>query len=124
MESSRSAGNGRAAAATVASFAEVDGIELFYGRVPVLFGVSFHVGRRIRNVAGSLSGGEQQQLAIAKALLTDPTLLFVDELSLGLSPTIVAELFDVVRKVYADGVTCVIVEQSLSIAAELCNRAV
>lgn len=80
--------------------------------------------RRIRNLAGSLSGGEQQQLAIAKSLLTDPQLLCIDELSLGLSPTIVAELFEVVRQIHRDGVTCVLVEQSLSIAAELCDRAV
>jgi ABC-type branched-subunit amino acid transport system ATPase component len=82
------------------------------------------LARRVRSLGGSLSGGEQQQLAIAKALMTDPTLLIIDELSLGLSPTIVSELFDVVRKVHDDGVTCLLVEQSLSIAAELCNRAV
>lgn len=82
------------------------------------------LGRRIRNLAGSLSGGEQQQLAIAKALLTNPVLLCIDELSLGLSPVIVSELFDIVRHVHASGVTCVVVEQSLSIASELCDRAV
>jgi ABC-type branched-subunit amino acid transport system ATPase component len=79
---------------------------------------------RIKSLAGSLSGGEQQQLAIAKALLIDPTLLCIDELSLGLSPTAVATLFDVVRQVNGDGVTCILVEQSLTIAAELCGRAV
>jgi len=82
------------------------------------------LGRRIRSLAGSLSGGERQQLAIAKALLIDPTLLCIDELSLGLSPTIVAELFEVIRRIHRDGITCVLVEQSLSIAAELCDRAV
>ena len=82
------------------------------------------LAKRRGNLAASLSGGEQQQLAIAKALLIDPSLLFLDELSLGLSPTLVSELFDVVRDVVAAGVTCVLVEQSLSIAAELCDRAV
>jgi ABC-type branched-subunit amino acid transport system ATPase component len=82
------------------------------------------LAKRSTNVAASLSGGEQQQLAIAKALLIDPSLLCLDELSLGLSPAIVSELFDVVRDVVAAGVTCVLVEQSLSIAAELCDRAV
>jgi ABC-type branched-subunit amino acid transport system ATPase component len=82
------------------------------------------LANRSRNLAASLSGGEQQQLAIAKALLIDPSLLCLDELSLGLSPTIVGELFEVVRDVVAGGVTCVLVEQSLSIAAELCDRAV
>jgi ABC-type branched-subunit amino acid transport system ATPase component len=82
------------------------------------------LAKRRGNLAASLSGGEQQQLAIAKALLIDPTLLCLDELSLGLSPTIVAELFEVVREVVAGGVTCVLVEQSLTVAAELCDRAV
>jgi ABC-type branched-subunit amino acid transport system ATPase component len=79
---------------------------------------------RAARLAGSLSGGEQQQLAIAKALLIDPSLLCLDELSLGLSPSIVSELFEVVRQVIAGGVTCVLVEQSLNIAAQLCDRAV
>lgn len=79
---------------------------------------------RIDNVAGTLSGGEQQQLAVAKALLTDPRLLCIDELSLGLAPTVVATLFDVVREVTATGVTCILVEQSLTVAAQLCGRAV
>jgi len=79
---------------------------------------------RLGNAAGTLSGGEQQQLAIAKALLTDPRLLCIDELSLGLAPTIVGELLAIVRDVNATGVTCVLVEQSLNLAAELCDRAV
>jgi ABC-type branched-subunit amino acid transport system ATPase component len=79
---------------------------------------------RLGQAAGTLSGGEQQQLAIAKALLTDPTLLCIDELSLGLSPGVVAELLAIVREVNAGGVTCVLVEQSLNLAAELCGRAV
>jgi ABC-type branched-subunit amino acid transport system ATPase component len=82
------------------------------------------LARRIDSKGASLSGGEQQQLAIAKALLLDPKLLCIDELSLGLSPTIVGELFEVVRKVNADGCTCILVEQSLNIAAQLCGRAV
>jgi ABC-type branched-subunit amino acid transport system ATPase component len=82
------------------------------------------LAKRSTSLAASLSGGEQQQLAIAKALLIDPSLLCLDELSLGLSPVIVAELFEVVRGVVAGGVTCVLVEQSLSIASELCDRAV
>ena len=79
---------------------------------------------RLTNAAGTLSGGEQQQLEIAKALVTDPQLLCIDELSLGLAPTIVGELLAIVRDVNAAGVTCVLVEQSLNLAAELCGRAV
>jgi len=82
------------------------------------------VARRLDNLAGSMSGGEQQQLAIAKALLVDPQVLCIDELSLGLAPVIVGEMFQVVREVHAGGTTCVLVEQSLSLAAELCDRAV
>ena len=80
--------------------------------------------QRLPNLAGTLSGGEQQQLAVAKALLVDPHLLCIDELSLGLAPTVVAELLAIVRDVNSAGVTCVLVEQSLNLAAELCGRAV
>jgi ABC-type branched-subunit amino acid transport system ATPase component len=73
--------------------------------------------------AGSLSGGEQQQLAIAKALLLDCRLLCIDELSLGLSPLAVDAMLDTVRRVNADGVSVLIVEQSLNVAAAICSRA-
>jgi ABC-type branched-subunit amino acid transport system ATPase component len=79
---------------------------------------------RRRQKAGSMSGGEQQQLAIAKALLLDPKILCIDEMSLGLAPIVVAELLEVVRRVHATGVTMIVVEQSLNIAAEICERSV
>jgi ABC-type branched-subunit amino acid transport system ATPase component len=79
---------------------------------------------RRRQKAGNLSGGEQQQLAVAKALLLDPKVLCIDEMSLGLAPIVVGELLEVVRRVHATGVTMVVVEQSLNIAAEICERAV
>jgi ABC-type branched-subunit amino acid transport system ATPase component len=75
-------------------------------------------------LAGALSGGEQQQLALAKALMLDPAVLCIDELSLGLSPVIVQALLDTVRAVNAAGTTVVLVEQSLNIAAALCDHAV
>lgn len=79
---------------------------------------------RYRSAGGSLSGGEQQQLAIGKAMLLKPALLCIDELSLGLAPVIVESLLGVVREIVANGTTVVIVEQSLNVAASLCNRAV
>ena len=82
------------------------------------------LGERRTAPAGALSGGEQQQLAIAKALLADPVLLCVDELSLGLAPVVVEGLLKTVREVRAAGTTVVVVEQSLNIAVALCDRAV
>jgi ABC-type branched-subunit amino acid transport system ATPase component len=82
------------------------------------------LAERLGQQAGSLSGGEQQQLALAKALLLDPKVLCVDELSLGLAPVIVGELLEIVERIHQSGVTVVLVEQSLNIACKLCERAV
>ena len=82
------------------------------------------LAERLRQAAGSLSGGEQQQLALAKALLLEPSVLCIDELSLGLAPVLVQELLDIVRGIHAGGVALVVVEQSLNVAAEVCDRAV
>ncbi|MBV9870630.1 MAG: ATP-binding cassette domain-containing protein [Frankiaceae bacterium] len=82
------------------------------------------LARRLNQPAGRLSGGEQQQLALAKALLLDPMVLCIDELSLGLAPVVVGELMESVREINADGVAVLIVEQSLNIAAQLCERSI
>jgi ABC-type branched-subunit amino acid transport system ATPase component len=82
------------------------------------------LARSLKRQAGRLSGGEQQQLAVAKALLLEPRLLCVDELSLGLAPVVVGELLDIVQGLNQSGITTVVVEQSLNIAAKLCERAV
>lgn len=82
------------------------------------------LAERLGQAAGSLSGGEQQQLALAKALLLDPKILCIDELSLGLAPVVVGELMDIVKRIHQMGTSLIVVEQSLNIAAELCSRAV
>jgi len=82
------------------------------------------LGERMTQQAGSLSGGEQQQLALAKALMLDPKLLCIDELSLGLAPVVIGELMEIVRSLNESGITLIVVEQSLNIAAQLCGRAI
>jgi ABC-type branched-subunit amino acid transport system ATPase component len=82
------------------------------------------LGRRLHQPAGRLSGGEQQQLALAKAILLDSRVLCIDELSLGLAPVVVGELMETVREINDEGVAVVIVEQSLNIAAQLCQRSI
>jgi ABC-type branched-subunit amino acid transport system ATPase component/MFS family permease len=73
--------------------------------------------------AGALSGGEQQQLALGMAFVARPELLLVDELSLGLAPTVVSTLLDMVRAIHARGTTVVVVEQSVNVALSLAERA-
>ena len=82
------------------------------------------LGERIDQMAGNLSGGEQQMLAVSQALIPDPEILLIDELSLGLAPTIVGQLIDVVHQVHEQGLTIVVVEQSINVALELADRAV
>ncbi len=82
------------------------------------------LAERIDQLAGDLSGGEQQMLAISQALIPDPKLLLIDELSLGLAPAIVGQLVEVVRQVHATGITIVVVEQSVNVALRLAERAV
>ena len=69
------------------------------------------LGERIGQVAGTLSGGEQQMLAMARGLATDPGLLIIDELSMGLAPLIVAELYEIVAGIATEGVSILVVEQ-------------
>jgi branched-chain amino acid transport system ATP-binding protein len=90
--------------------------EKIFGRFPVL-------AERRGQAAGTLSGGEQQMLAISRALMSRPKLVLFDEPSLGLAPNIVERTFEIIRQIRADGVTVVMVEQNAAAALELSDRA-
>jgi branched-chain amino acid transport system ATP-binding protein len=77
---------------------------------------------RRHQIAGTLSGGEQQMLAIARALMGEPRLLLLDEPSMGLAPMMVAKIFDIVREIAARGVTILLVEQNARLALEAASR--
>ena len=79
--------------------------------------------QRKRQMAGSMSGGQQQMLTLAKSFVMDPTLLLIDELSLGLAPVIVEDLLEIVRRFNAEGVAVVLVEQHVDLALEVASRA-
>ncbi len=78
--------------------------------------------QRRRQLAGTLSGGEQQMLAIARALMSNPKLLLMDEPSLGLAPKMVSTLFSVIKKINSEGITVLLVEQNAYQALQIANR--
>jgi branched-chain amino acid transport system ATP-binding protein len=88
----------------------------FLERFPVL-------RERLRQPGGTLSGGEQQMLAIARGLMTRPRLLLLDEPSMGLAPLLVEQVFEIVREIAADGTTILLVEQNAAMALEVASRA-
>lgn len=81
------------------------------------------VKERAGQRAGTLSGGEQQQVAIARGLMSSPDLLMLDEPSLGVMPKLVTEIFRTVERIASEGVTVLLVEQNVFEALEVCNRA-
>ncbi|MBB1651008.1 MAG: ABC transporter ATP-binding protein [Delftia sp. 13_1_40CM_3_66_6] len=87
-----------------------------------MFGIFPRLKERRDQLAGTMSGGEQQMLAMARALMSQPKVLLLDEPSMGLSPIMVDKIFEVVRDVHALGVTLVLVEQNASRALALADR--
>lgn len=90
-------------------------LEAIYTRFPIL-------SQRRRQAAGTLSGGEQQMLAISRALMSGPKLVLFDEPSLGLAPTLVERTFEIIKDIRARGITVVLVEQNAFAALELSDR--
>jgi len=92
--------------------------------VEQMFGIFPDIKRFEDALGWTLSGGQQQMLAVSKAIMLEPELLLIDELSLGLAPLVVQELLEVVEGLKRTGVTMVIVEQSVNVALSIADRAV
>ena len=92
-----------------------ENLERVYGHFPRL-------KERRRQLAGTLSGGEQQMLATGRALMTDPKIVLMDEPSMGLSPLLVSEIFDIIESISKQGVTILLVEQNAKKALSIADR--
>jgi branched-chain amino acid transport system ATP-binding protein len=92
-------------------------------RMEQVFGRFPRLKERHKQIAGTLSGGEQQMLAIGRALMSRPRLLMLDEPSMGLAPLLVAEIFKIIRECNEAGVTVLLVEQNANMALSISDRA-
>ena len=92
------------------------GIEDIYERFPRL-------KERRKQIAGTLSGGEQQMLAMGRAMMSKPKLLMLDEPSMGLAPILVEQIFDIIRQLHKNGTTILLVEQNAQMALSVADRA-
>lgn len=101
------------------AYARKDGAETDLERVFNLFP---RLKERRNQIAGTLSGGEQQMLALGRALMSRPKLLLLDEPSMGLAPLMVQKIFETIRTISQEGVTLLLVEQNAKVALELSNR--
>src|SRR3954469_3443476 len=95
----------------------------FAERLDFVYGLFPRLKERSHQLAGTLSGGEQQMCAIARALMSGPKLILLDEPSMGLAPVIVAQVFDLVRRIRAQGYTVLIVEQNVRQVLKIADRA-
>ena len=93
-----------------------ENLEKVYGHFPRL-------KERYRQLAGTLSGGEQQMLATGRALMTDPKIVLMDEPSMGLSPLLVKEIFAIIQELHKSGITILLVEQNAKMALAVADRA-
>ena len=100
-----------------------DGKEAIQADFDMVYDLLPRLKERRSQPAGTLSGGEQQMLAIGRALMCKPKMLLLDEPSMGLSPLLVKEIFKIIRDVNRNGVTVLLVEQNAKMALEIANRA-